>query len=135
MVSFIDLAQGYRIRDPADIPVVQKLLFGFDIAIGYESVKFPLDARCEPSFEDDQIEISLQMPQTQSSFPAYQFLEIGMQGIDIGYVPAVPCLVIAFRQRRTPEMIIPAVLSDGRGVIGYDPAALIVTVDMQFILL
>jgi len=32
-------------------------------------------------------------------------------------------------------MIIPAELSDGRGVIGYDPAALIVTVDMQFILL
>jgi len=81
VVSFIDLAQGYRIRDPADIPVVQKLLFGFDIAIGCEIVKFPLDARCEPSFEDDQIEISLQMPQTQSSFPAYQFLEVGMQGI------------------------------------------------------
>ena len=48
---------------------------------------------------------------------------------------AIPCLMIAFRQGRGLEMVVLAELPDGGGIIGYDPAVLIITADMQLIFL
>ena len=66
-------------------------------------------------------------------FLSDEVLEIGVQGIDIRYVFAVFGLVIAFRQSNAAEMIVFAELSYRRGTIRYDPASLIITIDMKLV--